>query len=319
MGGAAGLLLLMAAEASDLTLPFGESSRPRVCAPASPLALDPASTQTAWDRARRGPLDGLCQGLARAQVRLAREPALALAAARQLDQSWPGRAEPRVLEARALLALGDAASSWKSWEAAREIGHDLGEPRDLSAYALRDYALTAVATGHTAAAVAAYRRLISLLEAWPDPRHVQRSYLEAAGAALRAVPPHFDEAFGYLAAAQSGATSTGLRAFAEGLQALALGWSGAARAEASRLDAAEVWHFVALARGDTLPSYWPALPRHEVYAVASLLVEPYSEVDAAELWERYVSGLAQTSPEPAIAKYATERQRRLHGFAGAAR
>jgi hypothetical protein len=317
MGGAAGLLLLMAAEASDLTLPFGESSRPRVCAPLSPDAADPSSAATAWDRARRGPLDGLCLGLARAQVRLAREPALALAAARELGRGWPQRAEPRVLEARALLSLGDSAGSWKSWEAARQLGNDAAEPRDLSAYALRDFALAAVATGHATSAVAAYRRLISLLEAWPDPRHVQRSYLEAAAASLRAAPPQLDEALGYLAAAQSGATSTGLRAFAEGLQALALGMRGDARAQSSRLDAAEVWHFVGLARGDSRPSYWPALPRHELYALASLLVQEYSQVEAAELWELFAKGLAQAAPDPALARYAAERQRRLR--AGGAR
>jgi hypothetical protein len=319
MGGTASLLLLMAVEASDLTLPFGESSRPRVCAPASSDTAELASGSTAWDRARRGSLEGLCLGLARAQVRLAREPALALAAARQLGQSWPRRAEPRVLEARALLSLGDAAGSWKSWEAARELGQDAAEPRDLSAYALRDYALAAVATGHASSAVGAYRRLISLLDAWPDPRHVQRSYLEAAAASLRAAPAQFDEALGYVASAQSGATSTGLRAYAEGLQALALDMRGDARAQESRLDSAEVWHFVALARGDVRPSYWPALPRHELYALASLLVEKYSEVEAGELWELYANGLAQASPEPALTQYAADRQRRLRAPSGGAR
>jgi hypothetical protein len=223
-GAAASLILLLATEATDLTLAFGESSRPRLCA-ANPRgdAAERARGASPWDRARQQQTADLCLGLARAQIRLYRDPADTLAMARRLAGEWPGRPEPRVLEARALLRTGDAAASWEAWQAARGLGFDGSrEPGadPASAYALRDYAVTAVATGHWEIAGGVYRRLVSLLDAWPDPRHVQRIYLEAAMVSLRRGAPQLDEAVGYLSAAESDATSTGLRAYAAGLRAL---------------------------------------------------------------------------------------------------
>jgi hypothetical protein len=318
----AGLLLSMAAEASDLTLPFGESSRPGLCRSGAAAATDAVpqpSGSTPWDRVRQQQASDLCLGLARAQIRLAREPREALLAARALARAWPGRPEPRVLEARALLRTGDAAASWESWQAARGLGFDAA--RDpaadpASAYALRDYAVAAVLTAHGDVSGALYRRLVSLLDAWPDPRQVQRIYLEAASAALRRSPAQLDEALGYLSAAERGARSTGLRAYAAGLRLLVQARRGASGPEASRVDAPEVWHFVTLAGADAPPSYWPAVPRHEVYAAASLLVERYSDAEAAELWDRYVAGLG-ADVDPALASFARGRQARLARNGGA--
>jgi hypothetical protein len=314
-GAAASLLLLLAAEASDLTLPFGESSRPRVCSPnAARDVAERARGAGPWDRVRQQPALELCIGLARAQIRLARDPAEVLASARRLASDWPGRPEPRVLEARALLRAGDAAASWEAWQVARGLGFDASrEPGadPASAYALRDNALAAVATGHSEVASDLYRRLVSLLDAWPDPRHVQRIYLEAAMVALRRGPPQMDEAVGYLSAAESGASSTGLRAYAAGLRALAQARRGASTSDPGRLEAAEVWYFVSLARSDQPPSYWPAVPRNEPYALASLLVERYSTVEAAELWDRYVAGLDANMVDPAVSSFARDRQARL--------
>jgi hypothetical protein len=312
---AAGLVWLLAAEIADLSLPYGESSRPGLCEPGGAPRADAAGTTPGsgpWERVRSEPHEALCLALARAQIRLEREPAAVLEQARQLARRWPERPEPKLLEARALLRSGDAAGSWAAWQVARELagGAELG-PGLLSAHALRDLALAAVGTGRAEVAVSAYRRLVSLLDAWPDPRHVQRLYLEAAGASLRAGPTHVDEALGYVAGALAGARSTGLAAYATGLEAWIATRRGAGPAHLRRLTEPEIRHFVELVRGTRQPSFWPALPRHEAFAVASLLVEPLSPAEAAELWEVYLRGLEATGGEPGALEHARERRARL--------
>ena len=88
MGGATvSWLLLLAAEASDLTLPYGEASRPRSCAPGAPAARGEPSlgarSPGPWDRVRQQPVEALCTALARIQIRLQADPAAALDAAAQ--------------------------------------------------------------------------------------------------------------------------------------------------------------------------------------------------------------------------------------------
>jgi hypothetical protein len=322
MGGAAtGLVLLLAADVGAFSLPYGEASRPRLCDPgASDRALAPRPSGSGpWDRVRQQPVIELCAALARIQSRLGSDPAGALAAAQQLARDWPDRPEPRVLVARAFSRLGDAAASWSAWQEVSARATDAREPgRDLlSANALRDYAVAAVLAGQTDLAAGAYRRLVSLVEAWPDPRHAQRLYLEAAAASLRRVPAQFDEALGYLSAAEVSARSTGLRAYAAGLRAFVRAWRGAAGAEPSRLDAPEIWQFVALARGEQRPSYWPAVPRHEVYALASLLIEPHSSAEASELWNLYMSAGFKAPLDPTLSSFGAQRKARLERAADA--
>ena len=324
-GAAAALVLLMAAEGGTLALPHGETARPRLChpGPSSPARETAVGAPGAgpWDRVRQQPATLLCAALARTQIRLATDPAGALAAARGLARDWPGRPEPRVRVARAALRLGDAAGSWAAWEEALALDAGAAASRQpgldvVSAHGLRDYAVAAVLAGRTDVAAASYRRLVSLVDAWTDPRQVQRLYLEAAAASLRRTPAQLDEALGYLSAAESGARSTGLRAYAAGLRAFVRGWRGASGSEPSRLDAPEIWHFVALARAERRPSYWPAAPAHEAYALASLLVEPHSATEAAELWDLYVSASAPGSMDPTLASYVAQRRARLARTAG---
>ena len=323
MGGATvSWLLLLAAEASDLTLPHGEASRPLLCAPSAATARgEPtagARGASPWDRVRQQPVEALCTALARIQIRLQGDSVAALEAAQKLVREWPGRAEPKVLEARALLARGEAAQSFAAWQVARQLARDSGrEPgaEAWSAHAQRDYAVAAALSGHADVAAETYRRLVSLLDAWPDPRHVQRLYLEAASASLRRSPPAYDEALGYLSAAESRARSTGLRTYAAGLHALLRARRGVAPSDPSWLDAPEIWHLVELARAERLPSYWPRVPRHEVYGLASLLVERFSATEAAELWDSYVQGIDTADAE--LASFARARQVRL-SRAGAA-
>jgi hypothetical protein len=322
-GAAASWFLLMAAELGSLSLPSGESSRPRICSPGAATASADASAarRGPWDRVREQPFERLCLGLARSQIRLSRDPAAALELARRLAREWPSRPEPRVLEARALVAAGDFGASWQAWQAAVERGQSLGrEPGTdpVSAHALRDYALSAALTGHVDVASTVYRRLVSLLDAWPDPRHVQRLYLEAAAASLRRGSAHSDEAIGYLLGAQRSARSTSLRAYTAGMLALVRAQRSGKSPEPAPLDAPEVWHFVELARGSAPPSHWPMLPRHEVAAVASVLIERYSLTEAAELWNTYSAGLEQSAAEATLLAFARERQARLQAAEGRA-
>jgi hypothetical protein len=318
-GAAASWLLLMAAELGGLGLPSGESSRPRICSLA-PVAESDGARRGPWDRVREQPFESLCLGLSRAQIRLARDPAVALELSRRLAHEWPARPEPRVLEARALVASADYAASWSSWQAAAERGLGLerqpgAEP--VSAHALRDYALSAALTGHADVASGVYRRLVGLLDAWPDPRHVQRLYLEAAAASLRRGAASLDEAIGYLLGAQASARSTSLRAYTAGLLALVRAQRSGKSPEPVALDAPEAWFFVEQARSETPPSFWPVLPRHEVAAVASVLIEPYAQTDASELWDTYVAGLEQSAAEASLLVFARERQARLRSAGGA--
>jgi hypothetical protein len=314
-GAAASWWLLMAAELGGFGLPSGESSRPRICSPISaPVTADVAARRGPWDRVREQPFEGLCLGLSRAQIRLSRDPAAALELARRLVHDWPSRFEPRVLEARALVARAEYPASWLSWQAAAERGLSLGrEPgaEPASAFALRDYALSAALTGHAEFASGAYRRLVSLLDAWPDPRHVQRLYLEAAAASLRRGAAHVDEAIGYLLGAQASARSTSLRAYTAGMLALVRAQRSGKSPEPAPLDAPEAWLFLERARGEKLPSYWPVLPRHELAAVASVLIEPYSQAEASEMWDGYVTGLERGPAEATLLAFARERQQRL--------
>jgi hypothetical protein len=83
------------------------------------------------------------------------------------------------------------------------------------------------------------------------------------------------------------------------------------------MDAPEVWHFVSLARAEQPPTYWPALPRHETFAIASLLVERYSAGEAAELWDLFVAAVDRPGADPALVRFARERAARLARAAGA--
>ena len=287
------VFLIGTALSGDLSTAAKLSSRPRWCAPPLVRAGEP-STPDAWDQVREQGRQRLCRLLARAQLALGSDPELALKLAAELARELPDRAEPLVLEAQAQTRRRAFGEAWASWEAARQRG---AEP--LSAHALRDYAVSAALTGHTEAALTAYRRLLPLLQAWPDPIDQQAIYLEAAVSAMQRGPDGLEEASGQLAAARTRASSTGLRALAVGLSALAAARHAQSSDSENRLDAAEVWHFVATVQSGRFPGRWPVLPPHELFGAAALLVEPYSDTAAVDLWTRHAAGLEQVrAPSP---------------------
>lgn len=312
-GAALGFWLLAAAHDGALAAPHAVSARPEPCLPRPPDASHddgqrPSGSPGPWDTVQQGALADFCRELARAQVQLLARPDLVVAPARLLASAWPGRPEPWVLEARAHTRLSAYTQAWSAWQAARERGHDFRSP-----HALRDYAIAAAMTGQRDVAHETYRRLVMLVSLWPEPRDRHRVYLEAAGAALRRGSSSVDEAAGYLASVRSEATSTGLRAYVAGMDALIAQRRGQPASSVERIDAAESWHFVALARAEQRPKHWPAVPRHEAHGAASLLVERLSSTEATELWEQYMQGLEQAPLDPAAMTRARDRLRRLRG------
>lgn len=308
---ALGVLLLAAAHDGALTAAQAASSRPALCLRQQPDAANdesrqPPSSPGPWDAVRQGALADFCGELARAQVRLLARPDLVLVAARSLARAWPGRPEPRVLEARAHTRLNAYAQAWAAWQAARERGHDFRSP-----HVLREYAITAAMSGQRDIALDSYRRLIALASLWPEPRDRHRVFLEAAGAALRHGAAGTDEAAGYLTRVRPETTSTGLRAYAAGMDALIAHRRGQPVSAVERVDAAEIWYFVSQARDEQRPKHWPVVPRHEAQGAASLLVEKLSSSEASELWELYVQGLEQAPSDPTAMARARERLSRL--------
>jgi len=299
MGVATAVFLVSAALSADLSTAAQLGARPSVCVyPGAPSGEPRPGRLDAWDQIREQWREQLCQRLSRLQVELNQAPERALVLGRQLARELPARPEPWVLQAQAQGRLGKYAEAWPLWAAARERGYDF-----RSAHALRDYAIAAGMTGHGEIALGTYRRLIPWLQAWPDPIDQQCIYLEAAHAALGQGPAGLDEAEGYLAAARTGATSTGLRAYVAGMSALLAERRGASPAVDGRLDAPEIWHFVGQVRGvgqapgEGPPPRWPWLPRHEVFGAASLLVEAYSSVVAQELWQEHALGVRESAAD----------------------
>lgn len=286
------VLLIAATLGGDLPTAAKLSARPEVCAPASAGAGD-GRAQGAWDQMRERGRQQLCQRLARAQLELGARPGLALRLSKELSQALPERAEPWTLQARAHARLGAFAEAWSAWQQAEGRGEPLTAP-----HVLRDHAVSAAMTGHAGAALASYRKLLPLLQAWSDPVEQQAIYVEAASAALQRGPDGIEEAGSLLTVARSRATSSGLRAYVAGMSALWAARRGASAPSDSRLAAAEVWRFVGLVQGERRPRHWPILPAHELPGAAALLLEPYSAVVSEQLWQQHAQGL-QSAGAPA--------------------
>ncbi len=280
---AAVVLLIAAALGAELPTAAKLSARPEVCAPAS---SSDASTSGAWDQLRQRGREQLCQRLARAQLELGARPGLTLRLARELSRDLPERPEPWILQARAQARLRAFADAWSAWQQAERRGAELTAP-----HVLRDHAVSAALTGHPQAALASYRRVLPLLQAWADPVEQQAIYLEAASAALQLGPEGLEEAGGLLAMARARGTSSGLRAVIAGASALWAARRGSSAPSDSRLAAGEVWRFVELVQAERWPRSWPVLPAHELQGAAALLVEPYSDVVSEQLWQGHARGL----------------------------
>ena len=117
-----------------------------------------AATANVWERAKSPELRRYCDLVASAASKLAGNAAMAtaaLAAAREANEVLPGHAAPRVLEGRALAALGkldEALAASRDGRARDRAGLD--DPLALLAWAR-----VLARTGHPGEAVEAYRAL----------------------------------------------------------------------------------------------------------------------------------------------------------------
>jgi hypothetical protein len=309
LGPLATMLWVAASASGDLEVLAKQSGRPGSCqsTPAAEAAANaPASRFDAWDQIRSAGRSQFCQRLALIHLNLASAPEAALRLAEELTRTAPAEPEPWALAAQARVESGEYAEGWSLFGTAREHGYDVRAPRMLHAYAL-----AAALTEHGEVAVQSYRALFRLLDAWPDPIDRQRIVLEAAAAALRTGPSGVAEAAGYIASVRANATSTGLRAFAAALEALVAQRRGQPLTRESQVDATEVWYLVAQVRGEHRPPHWPVLPLGEAAAAASLAVEPYSSVEALELWRRHAEALEHSNAESAWRELTARRLRAL--------
>lgn len=186
------------AEYAALQTAAALSFRPSSC------AVQSQDSFNVWRRAERssnGGLAAVCSHLAQVSTLLAIEPAAALlrwkegppippagdAASAELHVAW------RRLEARVALAEGDAARAFAAFEAiVSRSALSRWDPESL-----RDYAVSAVDTGHFTEAATLYRRLVAL-SAWLDERRQIALRIEAAVALARLPQVDVVEVLGYL-------------------------------------------------------------------------------------------------------------------------
>src|SRR5579859_748665 len=239
----------------------------------------------AWERAKSPELRRYCDLVASASPKLAGTTAMAEAAlqsARQADTVLPGHAAPRVLEGRALAALGklDQAAA-----AMRE-----GKARDPAALeeplALLAWARVLARTGDAAGAAEAYRALLPRASALSAAERSSAS-IEAGFVAMARGAAGLDEA---VAAFREGVREAQdeARVVAEDALALALDRRGdtdesrTLLADRSRGDPRAA---VGSPRGKELLAVAPP----EGHAVVALGLEATDAAGARDGWEKYLA------------------------------
>ena len=273
----------------DLTAAAAASPRPAECLPVSRRGL--TERQTLWDHARRPELRRYCSFLARGYSRLQRSPADAKKAADAADAALPGRAGPAVLQARAALALGDAATAWKRFSRAREL-----DKRSVEApAALHDLAISALRTGHVDEALTAYRALVPRAGLLGNSARRQRVYVEAALLASEHDASALDEAIGYLSEARRRGSPPGFSQYV--LSALALTLDRQGRSEEARGVAAEAggpWSLARAFAGEgeprprARPSRRPEIARGTLHALVAMLAHDEDRALAREHWKAFL-------------------------------
>ncbi len=296
-----------AANASDLAAAALASPRPVECLPSAPRG----NAERLWDRARTPGLAAYCSALARGYARLRRTPEAALEAAQAANRALPNRAAPRVLEARALVALGKHAEAWE-----RFSGVDARGRRELEVpAALHDYAVAATVTGHGPEALRAYRSLVPRAGLLDDARRV-RVLIEASLVTMASGPAALDEAIGYLNEARRRSQQPGLEPLVLGALALALDRQGhpqQARGLISEVTAPEglfdEQSAAPAAKGPARDAV-PVLLPGERQALAAMLLERLSPDEAKQRWNAFIAGAGARGP------WADHARRRLQLLEG---
>ena len=265
------------------------SGRPPECS-----AEGGASVANIWERAKSPELRRYCDLVASAASKLAGTAGMAqaaLEAAREAEGVSPGHAAPKVLEGRALAALGkvdDAALALREGKARDRAGLD--DPLALLAWGR-----VLARTGDTGGAVEAYRALL--------PRTASLSSAERSAAAVEAGlvgmasgPGALDDAIAALREALREAQDDALGVAVLTL-ALALdrrGDGGAARTLLADRAHGDPRVTLDAARAKELLVVAPT----ETSALAALALETSDPAGARAAWERYLAGLVPTATRP---------------------
>jgi tetratricopeptide (TPR) repeat protein len=238
-----------------------------------------------WERAKSPELRRYCDLVASASSKLAGTAAMAeaaLASAREADGVLPGHAAPRVLEGRALAALGKLDEALKALTDARS--------RDAAAFddplALLAWARVLARTAHADAAAEAYRALLPRASAISAAERGSAS-VEAGLVAMAHRAAGLDEA---VAALREGLREAQEETQAVAVEALALALDRRGDVDEARALLAEHAHgdpriALASAHAKELLAVAPA----EANALAALALESSDAAGARDAWDRYVA------------------------------
>jgi tetratricopeptide (TPR) repeat protein len=276
MGPAVTMMLAMLAQVSAGSFASG---RPPECG-------EPGGRSTnVWERAKSPELRRYCDLVASASSKLAGMTAMAqeaLDAAREADRIVPGRAAPRVLEGRALVALEKFPEALSALEEGRS--RDAGALEDP--LALLAWARALARTGHGEKAADAYRSLLPRATALPSADRAAAE-IEAGLVSMAIGPARLDEAAaalrGALREAQNEAHAVAVLALALALDRRGDALEGRALlGERARGDPRDA---VGSARAMALLAVAPA----EGHALMALALESAESAGARSEWQAVVA------------------------------
>ncbi|UQA61710.1 hypothetical protein [Polyangium aurulentum] len=192
-------------QGAGLVAAAAASGRPRECASSVRRTL--SRGPTVWELARSPNLQRYCDLVARAKAQLASDPTAAKASAALAEKTLPGHAAPKVITARAALALGKLDDAAREFEGARAI-----DPRSVEdPSTMHDLALVLRRTGKLEDALGVYRALVPRVELLGTADRRVAVLLEAAHVSMAVEAtrvaaassdkdkrPHLDEAAAYL-------------------------------------------------------------------------------------------------------------------------
>lgn len=215
------------APSAELAAAAASGARPAAC-----RSHSGQSEPTLWARARLPEVVVACRKLARAETRLATEPAAAAELAKAASGTAATAESGRLVAGRALFRLGHVQDAWKLL--APFVADDA--PLLDDAPALFDVARTALAAGALDAAERAYRLLVPRAVLLGSLQAERVAVIEAASLALARGPNGIETALGYLETARA-IPLAGDRDLVSALTALALDRAG--RGEQARAAARE--------------------------------------------------------------------------------
>ncbi len=238
-----------------------------------------------WERAKSPELRRYCDLVASASSKLAGTTAMAeaaLASAREADGVLPGHAAPRVLEGRALAALGKLDEALKVLTDARA--------RDAAAFddplALLALARVLARTAHADAAAEAYRALLPRASAISAAERASAS-VEAGLVAMERGGAGLDEA---VAALREGLHDAQDETQAVAVEALALALDRRGDTDEAHALVAEHTHGdPRLALASVHAKELLAVAPMEMNALVGLALEPNDVPGARDAWDRYLA------------------------------